>query len=490
MQRSRVATAACCTVTGTQHLVVVGGGAGGIYASIEAARHSLELSAGDGRALRVTVLEKNREALRSVLASGGGRCNVTTGLFSKENASSMVEQFYPRGYRELRWGFFQAHCPIDVMSFFESRGVPLKTERDGRVFPRSDSAASISNALLSEARRNDVDIVQSSTVKSLSKSANGTFKVKVTGNSSFSDIDADFVLLATGGSNTGYRMASSLGHEVLPGVPSLFSFRVDAADDLIQLAGVSIASCDAKLVVPPVAGGGADEFTLIKQKGFPLLVTHRGISGPLILRMSSWGARALHDANYVAALELDTVPEMSGVELQEYLVRTKEQNKRKFMASFAPRELKIPKRFWAHVLKRAAGITGESTRWAEVSNKNHVRSISNLLKAYRLKVIGRGPPGDEFVTAGGVALREIDLKTMESKVAPGLYFAGEVTDVDGVRRPVHLCWGARDRAPKPACIAFWVAIRPLLLEVLFGGFLEPNGSSELLQFSRPYVRGV
>ena len=408
-----------------KHLVVIGGGAGGLYGGIEAARRSRELAAGADPPLRVTVLEKNREALRSVLISGGGRCNVTTGLFTKESASSVVEHYYPRGHRELRGGFFAQHDPEDVMSFFESRGVPLKTEDDGRVFPRSDDAASIAGCLLDEARRLGVEILPASAVRSLARAPGGGF----TAAAGALEVSADFVLLATGGSAAGHRMAGELGHTVLPGVPSLFSFKVDAAEELAHLAGVSVASCDARLAVPVGGGAGTAGFSLVRQRGFPLLLTHRGISGPLVLRLSAFGARLLHDAGYVAALEIDLVPGMGAAELQRELLRTKEQNGRKLVGSFAPRALRLPRRLWVHVARRAG--VAEPTRWGAVSNRS-ISGVAERLKAFRLKVSGRGPPGEEFVTAGGVDLGEIDLRTMQSRLCEGLFFAGEVVDVDGV----------------------------------------------------------
>ncbi|CAN0857618.1 Uncharacterized protein YtfP [Linum grandiflorum] len=380
-------------------LVVVGGGAAGVYGAIRAKSIAPHL--------KVVVLEKGK-FLSKVKISGGGRCNVTNGHCPD---NTILAEHYPRGHRELRGSFFFTHGPQDTMSWFSDHGVPLKIEEDGRVFPVTNNSSSIVDCLLSEARERgapmSVCLQTGKTVTSASAGAQGKFIVKVEKRSvDFLEyLEADYLMIASGSSRQGYDIAVQLGHSIIDGVPSLFTFKIK--DPLLsELSGLG-----------------------------PMLVTHWGLSGPVILRLSAWGARDLFKSGYKALLVVDFVPDLHIEDMKSILSQQKQKFVKQKLINSYPSEFGIVKRFWKYILDRE-GLNCD-TLWASVSN-NSLNAVAYLLKNCTFEVVGKGQFKDEFVTCGGVPLSEasnltlISLKTMESKIRRNLFFAGEVLNVDGV----------------------------------------------------------
>lgn len=375
-------------------VLIVGGGAAGFFAAITCAEHN--------PALRVTVLERSAQPLAKVRISGGGRCNVT---HDQLEPAQLVAN-YPRGTRALR-GPLTRFGPRETVAWFAARGVALKTEADGRMFPVSNRSETIVNCLLDAASAAGVVLRTRSAVRAIA-AAEGRFVVTL----GSGELTARKLLLATGGSPQAHAWAAALGHTLEAPVPSLFTLNVQDAR-LTGLAGVSVA--DVRL---SLAG------TELEQRG-PLLVTHWGVSGPAVLKLSAWGARELHDRDYRAPLLIDWLPEHHADALRQTLSRFKHTEARKTVATGNP--VGLPKRLW-ETLAGACGITG---RWADVS-KTQLNALANELKCGRFVVGGKGVFKEEFVTCGGVRLDEVDFRTLQSRVQPGLYFAGEVLDVDGV----------------------------------------------------------
>ncbi|XP_010450753.1 PREDICTED: uncharacterized protein LOC104732859 [Camelina sativa] len=394
-------------------LVVVGGGAAGVYGAIRAKTLSPDL--------RVLVIEKGR-FLSKVKISGGGRCNVTNGHC---NDTSNLAGHYPRGHKELKGSFFYTHGPADTMSWFSEHGVPLKTEDDGRVFPVSDSSSSVIDCLLNEANVRGVRLERGKSVLAASTKPDGKFLVKVgkqTADTSES-IEATYLLIATGSSQQGHSLATRFGHSIVDPVPSLFTFKIN--DPLLtELAGISFSKVQARLKLDhPLP-----DLSNLVQIG-PMLVTHWGLSGPVILRLSAWGARHLFSSKYKGHLIVDFIPDINIETAKSVLKQHKQQfSKHKVSNSFPP-QFGLVNRFWRYILDREG--SSKDTLWASVSN-NSLSSVSDLLKHCTFQVTGKGQYKDEFVTAGGVPLSEVSLKTMESKFVPNLFFAGEVLNVDGV----------------------------------------------------------
>ncbi|KAF3333018.1 HI0933-like protein [Carex littledalei] len=396
-----------------QLLLVVGGGAAGVYASIHAKRLAPKLN--------VLVIEKGR-FLSKVKISGGGRCNVTNGHFHEP---VRLAENYPRGNRELRWSFFDVHGPQDTMNFFSNQGIQLKTEDDGRVFPVSDNSASIVDCLLNEARRLGVLLQTGKTVSDVSVIDNEQFLVKVEKRTAnlVEEIKANYVLVSTGSSQQGYSIAAKLGHSIIEPMPSLFTFKI-ANEKLPSLSGVSFPKVRAKLELDHVKR----RIPELNQVG-PLLVTHWGLSGPVILRLSAWGARELFHSNYRGMLYVDFTPDIHIEEVKQALFHHRDQLAKNKLNNSFPLQFALSKRFW-RLLVAEEGLDGD-VPWATVSNIN-LNSIALLLKQFPFKVVGKGQFKDEFVTAGGVPLSEVSLNTMESKKCRNLFFAGEVLNVDGI----------------------------------------------------------
>ncbi|ONK75668.1 uncharacterized protein A4U43_C03F19290 [Asparagus officinalis] len=399
--------------TSEQLLVIVGAGAAGVYASIRAKEIAPHLN--------VLIIEKGKP-LSKVKISGGGRCNVTNGHFLEK---IRLAENYPRGSRELRGSFFNIHGPQDTMHWFSDHGVDLKTEEDGRVFPVSNNSASIVDCLLNEANKRGVTLQTGKVVTDASVSDNGKFLLKVEKRTVdlVEYTEADYLLVASGSNKQGYAIAVHLGHSIVDPVPSLFTFKIDDTR-LTSLSGVSFPKVKARLKLDNVHRNTPE----LTQVG-PMLITHWGLSGPVILRLSAWGARDLFISNYKGMLFVDFAPDIHIEEVKHILFQHKDDfGKQKVNNSF-PVEFGLVKRFWRFLLEHES-LDGDML-WASVPNK-HLSAIAQQVKQCPFKVIGKGQFKDEFVTAGGVPLTEISLNTMESRVRPNLFFAGEVLNIDGI----------------------------------------------------------
>jgi predicted Rossmann fold flavoprotein len=384
----------------SERIVIVGGGAAGFFAALACAESR--------RNAEILILEKTSQFLSKVKISGGGRCNVTHADFDAREFSKR----YPRGERALvsAFGKFQAS---DTVAWFESRGVKLKIEGDGRMFPTTDSSQTIIDCLLDAAHKAAVKLKANCGVESAAKKTSGGFELELSGGETLS---CDKVLLAIGGCRTPAlgKLAVSLGHSLEPPVPSLFTFHIET-QWMPQLAGISVANVEASVPGTKLRECGA------------LLLTHKGLSGPAILRLSAWGARALHERNYIFPLQLNWLPHLTEEKLAaEFQARRKSQPA-KLIVNFpvAP----LPARLWEQ-LALASGLARD-TRWASLSGAAQHKLIRQLLRS-EIPVTGKSLNKDEFVTCGGVKLGEVNFKTMESRICPGLFFAGEVLDIDGI----------------------------------------------------------
>ncbi|MBM3460975.1 MAG: NAD(P)/FAD-dependent oxidoreductase [Armatimonadetes bacterium] len=379
-------------------ILVAGGGAAGYFAAIRAREVCSRVE--------VALFESLSRPLGKVKISGGGRCNVTHHCF---DAGRLVG-FYPRGGRALR-GVFERCGPLDVARWFESRGVRLKTEEDGRMFPITDSSQTIIDCLEREAARAGVQVALRRGLRAARRTAGG-FTVDFGG----VEERGDALLLATGSNDAGYACVVALGHGLVRPVPSLFTFKV--ADPRLEgLAGVSVPRVVGRLVVP--------EHPPVVQEG-PLLVTHWGLSGPVVLRLSAWGARALHEVGYQATLLVDFFPDTGQEQVRATLFEAKARS-RKHAGNDCPWD--FPRRLWESLLRHAGG--DPEAAWPALPNKV-LNRLAEELKRGSFRVSGKGAFKEEFVTAGGVPLDEVDLRTMESRCCPGLYLAGEILDVDAL----------------------------------------------------------
>ncbi|XP_073271980.1 uncharacterized protein [Primulina huaijiensis] len=406
-------TVSLCSKSGEKTLVVVGGGAAGVFGAIRAKTIAPNL--------HVVVIEKGKP-LSKVKISGGGRCNVTNGHCTNNVA---LAGSYPRGSKELRGSFFGVHGPTDTMSWFSERGVELKTEDDGRVFPISDSSSTIIDCLMSEAKKRGVVLQTGCIVTSVSTISGVKFSVKIEKRTIdyIKYVEADYLMIASGSSQQGYNLAIQLGHSIVKPVPSLFTFKIDDIR-LAELSGITFPKVRAKLRLETVRKS-IPEHT---QTG-PMLVTHWGLSGPVILRLSAWGARELSDSDYKGSLLVDFIPNLNIEEVKSVLSLYRNKfAKQKVINSF-PSVFGLVKRFWRYLLEHE-DIDGDLL-WASISN-NSITAIASCLKHCSFCVKGKGQFKDEFVTAGGVPLTEISLNTMQSRIQQHLFFAGEVLNIDGV----------------------------------------------------------
>ena len=370
---------------------VIGGGAGGFFAAI----HHKLAHPNDC----VVIIEKSSEVLSKVRISGGGRCNVTHACFDPRELAS----FYPRGSRELL-GPFHRFSPTDTMAWFESRGVSLKVESDNRVFPVSDSSESIVDCLVGEAARLGVNVWTQCPLGSIEK--HDRFRLAL-GNGAVHD--ADKVVLATGSSRVGHGFAKALGHTIQDPIPSLFTFKI--VDKALQaLSGLSVQNAIVHLEGVPKAG----------QTG-PVLITHWGLSGPAIIKLSAWQARRLHESKYHIGLVVNCVGE-SDVSFERMMGSSKKVMGTSPIAA-------IPTRLWRYLVTKSGVLS--SMTWKQLTPKQLSRLQSCLIHD-RFEIVGKGVFKEEFVTCGGVSLNEVNFKTMESKRCDGLFFAGEILDIDGV----------------------------------------------------------
>lgn len=383
-----------------RRITIVGGGAAGFFAALRAAESS--------PSNEIQILEKGSAFLSKVRISGGGRCNVTHACFNPRLLSTR----YPRGARALI-GAFQRFQPEDTIAWFQQHGVALKTEADGRMFPASDSSQTIIDCFLHAAQKAHIKLRPNAAVASIQRCGERSFLLTLTTGET---IATDRVLLATGGarSATSAALATSLGHSLEEPVPSLFTFHCKAPL-LRDLSGISLEQIEAS--VPGAA---------LREKG-PLLLTHSGLSGPVILRLSAWGARVLREMNYRFDLRINWAPAFSFEVICATLQRQRQLCPGRLVANTPLFEL--PARLWTQIC--SAAQIQPTTRWAILPRKPEQR-LAELVRSTELPIDGKSTHKEEFVTCGGVPLNEVDLKTMQSRICPGLFFAGELLDIDGI----------------------------------------------------------
>jgi len=384
-------------------VIVLGGGAAGFFGAIACAEKYPDT--------QVTLLEAGQEVLAKVRISGGGRCNVTHACFEP----ALMVQNYPRGGKALRGAFsrFQAQ---DTIAWFARHGVELKTEADGRMFPTTDNSATITHCLEQAAINAGVQIRTRSAAVGVVREAN-KFVVEVRSGES---LGCDRLLIATGSSPQGYKIAHHLGHTLIPIAPSLFTFNV-RDPRFAELSGVSLETVKLRLVTSE-----KNPEKNLEQIG-ALLITHWGLSGPAVLKLSAWAARILHQQKYQAKLIINWLPTYNPEVLRQQLTAVKSQLPQRQITTSCP--FPVPKRLWCRLLD-FIGIH-DTQKWAELSKKSLNQLVGELTHGEYL-ISGKGVFKEEFVTCGGVMLPEVDFKTMESKKCPGLYLAGEVLDIDGV----------------------------------------------------------
>lgn len=379
-------------------VAIIGGGASGFFAAIELAILRPDL--------QIDIYEKSQQVLSKVKVSGGGRCNVTHACFDPKELVS----YYPRGKKELR-GPFSKFGPGDTINWFEQRDVELKTEIDGRMFPVTDSSQTIIDTFLNETERLKIRVHLQKGLTGLSRK-NDEWQLQFSDNT---EVTVAAVLIATGSSSMIWDLLSGLGLEIIPPVPSLFTFHV--RDKKLQaLSGLSVEFINAAIVDSSIETEG------------PILITHWGFSGPAILKLSAWGARFLKERDYKFSLLLDFLPAIKEEILLDDLKEYRKAESRKKINTFSPFH-EIPKRLWNYLTERT-GIQ-EELNWADLSNAQ-IQALVQQLKNGIYEVSGKSTFKDEFVTCGGVALTEIDFKTYGSQRIKGLYFGGEVIDVDAV----------------------------------------------------------
>ena len=376
-------------------IIIVGGGAAGFFTAINIAEKN--------KHLKVAILERGKEVLSKVRISGGGRCNVTHACFVPND----LVKFYPRGEKELR-GPFHQFCSGDTIEWFENHGVALKIEEDGRMFPESNSSQTIIDCFTDNVHKLGIQVLTSQSVQSLFKTKE-FWKVE-TNKETFA---CKKIIISAGSNPKVWEMLSELGHSIIPPVPSLFTFNIK--DPRIKdLMGLS-AFASVKVKGSKLSASG------------PLLITHWGMSGPGILRLSAWGARELADKNYQFALLVNWLNDVDLEEAVDVLKNLKEEHTKKTIIKKSPFE--FPNRLWESLVL-ASGIS-EETKWADLSKKQ-INQLAEQLTNGVFQVNGKSTFKEEFVTAGGVDLKEINFKTMESKLLPNLYLAGEVLNIDAI----------------------------------------------------------
>lgn len=381
-------------------VIIVGGGPAAFMAAIECASSCASA--------RVTVLEKGPRFLEKVRISGGGRCNVTHACFDPREFATR----YPRGGKALLTPF-QSFSAQDTVDWFEARGVRLKTESDGRMFPVTDSSETIVECLLNSARNAGVSLKLHAGVTAIERQPDQGFSVSMSDGGTQACRN---LLLATGGCRgaADTTLPAALGHSLEPPVPSLFTFRIELPW-LRSLAGVSLP--DAAITIPSAG---------LQERG-PVLITHWGLSGPAVLKASAWGARALHALDYRVNALVNWIPGTHPDSLAAELAARRQTQgaKRVTNVPIAP----VPSRLWEQLVL-AAGIL-QDTRWASLT-RSQTHALSLALTRSEFLITGKSTNKDEFVTCGGVRLREVDLRTMESRICPGLFLAGELLDLDGL----------------------------------------------------------
>jgi predicted Rossmann fold flavoprotein len=376
-------------------ILIVGGGAAGFFTAINIVEKN--------PSLKVAILERGSEVLNKVRISGGGRCNVTHACFEPNE----LVKFYPRGEKELR-GPFHQFCSGDTVEWFEKHGVELKIEADGRMFPVSNSSQTIIDCFIDATKKLGISVLTNQSVQSIFKK-DAVWKVETQSETYLSEK----LILATGSNPKVWEMLQNFGHAVISPVPSLFTFNIK--DPRIRaLPGVS-ALVSVKVIGAKLESSG------------PLLITHWGMSGPAILKLSAWGARILFEKNYQFSIAINWLNDIDSDDAEKILKELKLEHAKKAVSKKSPFEL--TNRLWESLVM-ASGIDAE-TKWADLS-KNQLQNLSHQLTNSIFNVNGKSTFKEEFVTAGGIDLKEINFKTMESKLHENLYFAGEIVNIDAV----------------------------------------------------------
>lgn len=384
-------------------IVIIGGGAAGFFCAANL----------DENKFVVKILEQNSDVLQKVKISGGGRCNVTHACFDPRE----LVQFYPRGNKELM-SVFSKFQPGDTMEWFESRNVPLKIENDNRIFPESNSSQTIIDIFLKEIQQKNFEIKTKTSVKEILKSED-QYSIKTNNG----DFEADYLIYTTGSSPKSLKIIENLGHQLVESVPSLFTFNIK--DDLLKdLPGTSFDY--AEVSIPK----------LKTDESGPLLITHWGLSGPAILKTSAWKARELFDLNYRFEIEVNFIAKTI-YEAEALFMEFRQNNPKKTIGQ--SKIFDVTNRFWNKLLE-ISGINSEKNI-SNISSKELQRILENLCQK-KLKVEGKSTFKDEFVTAGGVDLKEINFKNMSSKILANFYLAGEVLNIDAVTGGFNFqaCW--------------------------------------------------
>jgi hypothetical protein len=386
----------------SKKLAVIGGGAAGFFAAITAAENNPEAE--------IFILEKSTKLLSKVKVSGGGRCNVTNATFENYN----LIKNYPRGGKELR-KIFDQFSVKDTLKWFETRGVKLKTEEDNRIFPITDNSQTIIDCLLREAEKNKIKIFTGYGVKKIipPSAIHSKFTLKFLDDH---ELQFDKIVIATGGypQHASYHWIEELQQPIQSPVPSLFTFNIPDSK-FKDLQGISISQANIKLT------GVKSE-----QEG-PVLITHWGLSGPGILRLSAWEARRLSEVAYDFSILINLIPEFNEEKIKDYFNQYRTENPKKIISSNP--QFQLPKRLWERLME-LAGIS-PSVKWSDISNKSLNKLMEELIRS-TIKVKGKTTFKEEFVTCGGIDLKHVDISTMQSKIVPGLFFAGEVLDIDGI----------------------------------------------------------
>lgn len=380
-------------------IIVIGGGAAGFFCAVNCARLNPKAN--------VTILEKSSKLLAKVRISGGGRCNVTHQCFDNRE----LAKNYPRGEKELL-SAFNRFSVTQTIEWFEERGVELKAEEDGRMFPVTDNSETIIHCLLEEARKYNVQIKTNSDVKKIELTAGHFLLTFINGE----QITCDKLVISTGGNpkESAYEWLKELGHTIVKPVPSLFTFNIPNKK-LTELMGVSVPLAKVKIMSSNLEYTG------------PLLITHWGLSGPAVLKLSSWGAKLLSDLNYNFTIHVNWLSKLNEEKLRIEFDTIRKENPAKQILNTRPVDL--PKRLWEYQVQKAE--IAVNLRWADLPKKK-LNSLINSIVNDEYKVSGKTTFKEEFVTCGGINLKEIDFKTMQSTKVPGLYFAGEVLNIDGI----------------------------------------------------------
>ena len=386
-----------------KQIIIIGGGAAGFFCAANL----------DQTKFKVTILEQNSDVLQKVKISGGGRCNVAYACFDPRE----LVNFYPRGNKELL-SVFHKFQPGDTMEWFENRNVPLKIEADNRIFPESNSSQSIINAMVSEVQKKGFEVRTKSVVLDIQKTDD---RYLITTNTE--KLAADYVVFSTGSSPKSLKLLQNLGHKIVDLVPSLFTFNIKN-ETLKDLMGTSFPN--AEVSIPQ----------LKMEESGPMLITHWGLSGPAILKISAWKARELAKLNY----KFDVLVNFLGIEkdtTEEIFVSFKKENPKKNIGS--SKIFDITTRFWHRILWLSKIDLNKNI--SQISGAELAEILENLCEN-KMQVSGKSTYKDEFVTAGGVELKEINFKTMESKILPNFFIAGEVLNIDAVTGGFNFqaCW--------------------------------------------------